>query len=159
VKKLITTIEILGTSTVCSLVARPTESSSTDLDTPERGVVLRFFVGSSESLNLVVTTPPGLEHSYELRALVELQTYLAAWSSEDRRPKFARRQLQDVVELSAGHLLDDEAPLCGPSFRSRQSWRSTGDLNLGTDELAIVAATANGLSRLLILAGAEHGPS
>lgn len=154
-KNLLTTMNLLERSVTCSLVQRSNaRSSENDILAQEKGVVLRLFFDSSDCLNLVVTTPAGLEHSYEMRALAELHAHLAGWS-EDRRPKSGSSEPQDVVEFSAGHLLDDEAPLWGGGFRYRESPHSTGDPNLGPDKLAIVAATVAGLSRLMVLAGAE----
>ncbi len=153
-KELTTTVYLLGTTAKCSLVERSAKTHlANETDLQPRGIVSRLSFDLSGRLQFVVEFPQGSELSPNLLALKELQRHLASWTGDRQRP-VERDEFPAVLEFSAGHLLEHEAPLWGPGFRCGDDSHSTGTANLGADQPTIVAACAVALSRLLELADA-----
>jgi hypothetical protein len=150
-----TTLSLLGTRADCSLIERKhSESLDTDTNLRPRGITIQFGFDAAEKLAVVVAIPEESESSAIVSALKTLESHLAGWGAR-RPPGLEAPTTTSIAELRAGHLMEVNAPLWGPSFHHPDGSDQIGIRNLGFDKKSIVAASASALTSLLALAEAQ----
>jgi hypothetical protein len=150
-----TTLSLLGTSAHCALSERKdSESAGTDPTLRPTGITVQVGFDAAGKLAVVVAVPQESESSAVMSALRTLQDHLAGWSA-GRPPGWEAVATTAIIELRAGHLMETDAPLWGPSFRHPDGSDQAGIRNLGLDKESIVGASASALMSLVALVEAQ----